>query len=110
MSSISSIQVALFCLSISLGSCKKSAELIPSIHATTKKTQPLVLEHYQQAVIGTDENGNKVKGYINIEGDMGLGILTTTDAKEIEIIVEGANKHKLMGTDLEGIKYNLTVK
>ncbi|CAM3104778.1 hypothetical protein [Flavobacterium frigoris] len=114
MTTISNMRIALFLLSISLVSCKNRSELVKvpdqSASAVTKKIEPLAIDQYQQRVIGTDENGDNVRGYINIEGEIGLGTLVRKDMKEIEIVVERVGKQKLIATDLEGYKYNLKIK
>jgi hypothetical protein len=114
MTSISNMRIALLLLSISLISCKNRSELVKtpdqSTSAVTKKIEPLAIDQYQQRVIGTDENGEIVRGYINIEGEIGLGTLVRNDMKGIEIVVERIGKQKLIATDLEGYKYNLKIK
>lgn len=111
---INTIRTVLFCLSITLGSCnnsvkKKQANKNPTNEIEKKVINPQ-LGQYKYTVAGTDEFGNNVHGKINVEGIIGVGALIRTDTKEIEIVVERLNKHKLVGTDLEGNKYHLTIQ
>jgi hypothetical protein len=111
---INTIHLTIFFLSISLSSCKKTDESIEisaqstfEVKKTVKTPEP---SHYDYKVVGTDENGANVHGYINIEGQIGLGNLISTDAKNIEVVAEWLNKHTLIATDLEGYKYILEIK
>ncbi|NGY38386.1 hypothetical protein FQU23_012800 [Flavobacterium sp. XN-5] len=111
---IKTIPITLFFMSIGLISCKKTDDTIKaSIHSTfevnnTVKTTELSQHDYK--VVGTDENGENVHGNINIEGKIGVGYLTTTNATNIEVVAEWINKHTLLATDLEGFEYTLTTK
>jgi hypothetical protein len=108
------MQIALFCLVFVLGSCKNLDEPIEvsreSTYEVNKKIEPIELDQYDHQVTGTDENGNKVEGKINIDGKIGLGTLINHDAKEIEIVVEWINERKLVATDPDGYEYKLTIK
>lgn len=61
------------------------------------------------AVHGTDELGNKVFGSVNIEGKIGIGIITGIEYKSREIVVEQTGIHLLIGTDVKGCEYKLTI-
>jgi hypothetical protein len=82
-----------------LGSCKNPIKSPQTVNHSTfevkKEIEPSELGKYAQQVTGTDENGNKVHGNINIEGKIGLGTLV---------------KNRLLATDAEGYQYNLKFK
>lgn len=109
---IKTIPITLFFLSISLSSCEKTDEPIKEIvHSTfdaKKSVKTAELSQYDYKVVGTDENGENVNGNINIEGKIGVGYLTTTNATNIEVVAEWINKNTLLATDLEGFEYTLT--
>jgi hypothetical protein len=111
---INTIHITFFCLLLALGSCEKSGESKQVTHHSSyeviKEIETAELNQYGNKVTGTDENGNNVHGNITIEGSIGLGTLIRNDAKEIEIVVEYVDKHKIMATDLEGYEYNLKIK
>lgn len=64
---------------------------------------------YNYNAYGFDNEGNEVSGNIAVNGKYGNGILTKTDGNEIEIDVEWIGYGKLLATDEEGNKYELTV-
>jgi hypothetical protein len=111
---INTIHITFFCLLLALSSCENSGKSIQVTHHLSheviKEIETTELSEYGNKFTGTDENGNNVHGNINIEGNIGLGTLIRNDAKEIEIVVEYVDKHKLIATDLEGYEYNLKIK
>ena len=64
---------------------------------------------YNYNAYGFDNEGNEVSGNIAVNGKYGNGILTKTDGNEIEIDVEWIGYGKLLATDEDGNKYELTV-
>lgn len=64
---------------------------------------------YNHQVKGTDENGKNVNGVINLEDEIGIGVLKGNDSTEIEIISEHINSNGIMATDINGVKYKLKV-
>lgn len=62
---------------------------------------------YDYHVTGSDENGKKVEGIFNLEGEIGIGVLTETDGTEIEIVSDQIESNELIATDINGYKYSL---
>jgi hypothetical protein len=58
-------------------------------------------------VHGKDADGNEVFGSINIEGEVGIGIISGAEAKVIEIIAERTGQNLLIATDVKGSEYKL---
>lgn len=64
---------------------------------------------YTYEVFGTDANGNKVTGVIEIEGRNGTGVLEDANQKPHKIEVEWVGYGLLNATDENGNEYELTV-
>lgn len=64
---------------------------------------------YTYEVFGTDANGNKVAGVIEIEGRTGIGVLEDANQKPHKITVEWVGYGLLKATDKKGNEYELTV-
>ena len=63
---------------------------------------------YDYRISGKNENGEKVKGVINLESEIGIGVVKKeNDAKEIEIISDHINSHRIIATDMNGFQYRL---
>ncbi|MCG9793667.1 hypothetical protein [Flavobacterium algicola] len=67
---------------------------------------------YDYTAIGIDDHGNDVSGNLNFNGNLGEGkIYSKFEKKTVEIIVEPAGKkNKVVGTDINGNKYFLSIK
>lgn len=67
-------------------------------------------EKYDHQVIGINENGERVNGVINLENEIGIGIIKgNNDTDEIEIISDQINSDKIIATDINGMQYKLKV-
>lgn len=64
---------------------------------------------YDHQFTGTDENGEEVNGVINLEDEIGIGIVKGKNNNEIEIVSEDINYKEIIATDINGIKYKLKV-
>ena len=64
---------------------------------------------YTYEVFGTDANGNKVTGVIEIEGRTGTGVLEDANQKPHKIEVEWVGYGLLNATDENGNEYELKV-
>lgn len=64
---------------------------------------------YDYNITGTDENGKKVKGIINIENEIAIGILKGNGNREIEIISDLINNKEIIATDINGLEYKLKI-
>ena len=74
------------------------------------KDETILENSFDYIVEGYDEDGRKVHGSINIEGNNGLGILTQNDGKLTEIVIESMHsKKRILATNDEGFKYHLTI-
>lgn len=63
---------------------------------------------FDHEIVGKDENGKLVSGYINIESEIGIGVVKKEDdPNEIEIISEHINSNSIMATDINGFQYRL---
>jgi len=60
-------------------------------------------------VHGVDEDGNEFFGSVNIEGKVGIGIISGIEAKGIEIVAERSSHNSLTATDVKGYEYKLEV-
>jgi hypothetical protein len=60
--------------------------------------------------VGADQEGNKVKGNINIEGKYGAGKMEDEQGNKHDIEVEWYDYGKLKGIDENGVTYELIVK
>ena len=60
-------------------------------------------------VHGVDEDGNEFFGSVNIEGKVGIGIISGVEAKGIEIVAEHSSHNSLTATDVKGYEYKLEV-
>jgi hypothetical protein len=115
-------------LSITLTSCKKERinlekERISSvdnlkkhsykkIDSTTKEQFYYYSEtnnkKYNHRITGKDDSGKNVKGVINLESEIGIGVIKKDDdVKEIEIVSESVNSDKIIATDINGFQYRL---
>ncbi|MGH2664858.1 hypothetical protein [Flavobacterium sp.] len=63
---------------------------------------------YNYEVSGRDQNGNEVKGMINIEGKYGAGIIINKDGDSIEISAEWIKNGQLKAKDKKENEYELT--
>lgn len=66
-------------------------------------------QKYNHQIKGVDENGKNVNGVINLEDEIGIGVLKGNDNKEIEIISEHINSNGIIATDINGTQYKLKV-
>lgn len=65
---------------------------------------------YDHQVTGINENGESVNGVINLEHEIGIGIVKgKNDSDEIEIISDQINSNKIIATDINGVQYKLKV-
>jgi len=64
---------------------------------------------YDHHVTGTDENGKNVKGIINIENEIAIGILKGNNNTEIEIISDKVKDDKIIASDINGLEYKLKI-
>lgn len=64
---------------------------------------------YDHQFTGTNENGEQVNGIINLENEVGIGILKEKNNNEIEIISEDINYKEIIATDINGLKYKLKI-
>jgi hypothetical protein len=64
---------------------------------------------YDYLVTGTDENGKNVKGIINIENEIAIGILKGNNNTEIEIISDKIIDDKIIASDINGLEYKLKI-
>lgn len=64
---------------------------------------------YDHRVTGTDENGKNVKGIINIENEIAIGILKGNNNTEIEIISDKIIDDKIIASDINGLEYKLKI-
>lgn len=115
-------------LSITLTSCKKERinlkkEKISSVDNfkkhSYKKVHPITREQFydysdtnnkkfNHRITGKDDNGKNVKGIINLESEIGIGVIKKDDdIKEIEIVSESVNSDKIIATDINGFQYRL---
>ncbi len=127
---INTISLIILSISIGLASCKNDSKLTDTeqtanqdkqtLTKNTKSTIDSLLEHQinkevfskracNYEVHGTDEDGNKVFGTINIDGKVGIGMIHGIEAKGIEIVAEWSGKNILTATDLKGYQYSLKV-
>lgn len=65
---------------------------------------------YNYDVIGTDSNGNTVKGNVSMQGKYGAGILLDYQGNEIAIILEWVGYGELRAEDREGNIWELGVE
>ena len=88
---------------------------IGSSTKTSKKSNEQLYYHsesknkkFDHEIVGKDENGKLVRGYINIESEIGIGVVKKEDdPNEIEIISEHINSNSIMATDINGYHYKL---
>ena len=88
---------------------------IGSSTKTSKKSNDQLYYHsesknkkFDHEIVGKDENGKLVRGYINIESEIGIGVVKKEDdPNEIEIISEHINSNSIMATDINGYHYKL---
>lgn len=64
---------------------------------------------YDHAVTGVDEEGRNVNGVINLENEIGIGIIKADKGNEIEIISEQINSNRIIATDANGFIYRLKI-
>lgn len=64
---------------------------------------------YDHQFTGTDENGEQVNGIINLENEVGIGVLKEKNNNEIEIVSEDINYKEIIATDINGFKYKLKI-
>lgn len=64
---------------------------------------------YDYAVTGVDEEGRNVNGVINLENEIGIGIIKVDKGNEIEIISEQINSNRIIATDANGFIYRLKI-
>lgn len=64
---------------------------------------------YNHKITGKDDNGKNVKGEINLEGEIGIGIIKKEDENEIEIISEHIDTNQIIATDINGFHYKLKI-
>lgn len=133
---INTTKLIFLSLALGLGSCKnenkleKTADIIFESTAAAdaklpKKANETAIAEYMYEydsseeelgqdennykVHGTDEDGNKVFGSVNIEGEIGIGMISGTEAKGIEIVAERISQNQLIATDVKGYEYKLKV-
>lgn len=64
---------------------------------------------HDHQIKGKDENGEDVNGVINLENEIGIGVVKGKDNNEIEIISEHINSNGIIATDINGMQYKLKV-
>lgn len=64
---------------------------------------------YNHKITGKDNNGKNVKGEINLEGEIGIGVIKKEDDDEIEIISEQIDSERIIATDINGFRYKLKI-
>lgn len=64
---------------------------------------------YNHKITGKDDNGKNVKGEINLEGEIGIGVIKKEDDDEIEIISEHIDSERIIATDINGFRYKLKI-
>ena len=136
ISRINTTKLILLSLALGFGSCKNEIQLKKTGNITTESTAAadknlakkgndtsIVEDIYEYAsskeileqdennykVSGTDEDGNEVFGSVNIEGAIGIGIISGIEAKGIEIVAERTGNNILTATDVKGYEYKLKV-
>lgn len=62
---------------------------------------------FNHKISGKDENGNQVNGVINLEDEIGIGVLKKDDINEIEIVSEHISSNRIIATDINGYQYRL---
>lgn len=73
----------------------------PSYHIKTSNSK------FNHKISGKDENGNQVNGVINLEDEIGIGVLKKDDTNEIEIVSEHISSNRIIATDINGYHYKL---
>lgn len=127
---INIMSLTILSLSIALASCKNDSKFNDmrqtenqGKHTLKENTKTIVDSLFEQQinkgvfnkkdfnyqVHGTDEDGNKVFGTINIEGKVGIGMIHGNEEKAIEIVVEWTGKDRFTAIDLNGYQYKLVV-
>lgn len=95
---------------------KKTSGINTDLQKNISSTNPEQLYYYSQTnnekynhrIVGKDETGKNVKGYINLETEIGIGIVKKEDEiKEIEIVSENINSRRIIATDINGFQYRL---
>lgn len=113
----------IFCISLFVcsTSCKREKKSTAETYSKKDSLKDITLIHseqfyyysktsnpkYNHKINGKDENGNEVKGVVNLEGDIAIGVLKKDDEKEIEIISESINSNRIIATDINGFQYRL---
>lgn len=82
------------------------------VHSTTSEQFYYYSEannkKYNHRISGKDDNGNNVKGVINLESEIGIGVIKKEDEiTEIEIVSENIYSDKIIATDINGFHYRL---
>ena len=120
---IKKIFILIVPITLTIVSCKKENN-VQNLKKTTltnsnyqKKSNPKDLfycysltnnKKYNHKITGNDEDGNRVNGIINLEGEIGIGSLKKDDDnKEIEIVSEHIHSNKIIATDVNGYQYRL---
>ncbi|GGA87030.1 hypothetical protein GCM10008015_29650 [Flavobacterium palustre] len=63
---------------------------------------------YNHRITGKDDSGKNVKGVINLESEIGIGVIKKEDEiTEIEIVSENIYSDKIIATDINGFQYRL---
>lgn len=90
---------------------KKSSDtnIVEDIYEYASSKEILEQDENNYEVYGTDEDGNEVFGSVNIEGAIGIGIISGIEAKGIEIVAERTGHNSLTATDVKGYEYKLKV-
>jgi hypothetical protein len=98
-------------LLLGLVNCQNRPSSLNNKALEVKSNNETISENkYTYVVSGLDEEGNKVHGAINLEGNNGLGILTQNDGKHTEIVIESIQATKtILATNEEGFKYRLKI-
>lgn len=83
--------------------------IVEDIYEYASSKEILEQDENNYKVSGTDEDGNEVFGSVNIEGAIGIGIISGIEAKGIEIVAERTGHNLLTATDVKGYEYKLKV-
>ncbi|MEL1240446.1 hypothetical protein [Flavobacterium flavipallidum] len=64
-------------------------------------------DKFTHQIKGKDEDGNDVKGIINLQGEIAEGTIKNDENKEIEIVSEHIQSNRIIATDINGFRYQL---
>lgn len=106
-------------LSIAFGGCESKTKLQAEKQKTVSNTTSEIITpkyestdtlQFERQVYGIDDEGNPVHGRVSIEGTNGIGLLTISQGRTIEVVLDKGKSNRLIATDIEGFKYNLILQ